>query len=53
MLWLGRPTVALSINALYWFIRQTFSDERRVLLNPYRLEDYAMKVFGTVSVGTL
>ncbi|QPK63581.1 DUF2252 domain-containing protein [Methylomonas sp. LL1] len=32
--------------------RQSLSDERRVLFNRYRLEDYAMKVVGIGSVGT-
>ncbi|MEC4749162.1 DUF2252 domain-containing protein [Methylomicrobium sp. Wu6] len=32
--------------------RQTISDERRVLFDRYRLEDYAMKVVGIGSVGT-
>jgi uncharacterized protein (DUF2252 family) len=32
--------------------RQSLSDERRVLLDRYRLEDYAMKVVGIGSVGT-
>jgi uncharacterized protein (DUF2252 family) len=32
--------------------RQTLSDERRVLLDRYRMEDYAMKVVGIGSVGT-
>lgn len=32
--------------------RQTLSDERRVLFDRYRLEDYAMKVVGIGSVGT-
>ena len=32
--------------------RQTLPDERRVLLDRYRLEDYAMKAVGIGSVGT-
>jgi uncharacterized protein (DUF2252 family) len=32
--------------------RQSLSDERRVLLDRYRLEDYALKVVGIGSVGT-
>jgi uncharacterized protein (DUF2252 family) len=32
--------------------RQSLSDERRVLLDRYRLEDFAMKVVGIGSVGT-
>ncbi len=32
--------------------RQTLSDERRVLLDRYRLEDFALKVVGIGSVGT-
>lgn len=32
--------------------RQTLSDERRVLLDRYRLEDFAVKVVGIGSVGT-
>ncbi len=32
--------------------RQTLSDERRVLLDRFRLEDYALKVVGIGSVGT-
>lgn len=32
--------------------RQTLSDERRVLFDRFRLEDYAMKVVGIGSVGT-
>jgi uncharacterized protein (DUF2252 family) len=32
--------------------RQSLSDERRVLLDRYRLEDYAVKVVGIGSVGT-
>ena len=32
--------------------RQSLSDERRVLLDRYRLEDFALKVVGIGSVGT-
>jgi uncharacterized protein (DUF2252 family) len=50
---LDTPKIRSNIEAAYADYRKTLPDDRRVLLDRYQVADFALKVVGVGSVGTL
>lgn len=50
---LGTPQIRSNIEAAFADYRKTLPDDRRVLLDRYEVADFALKVVGVGSVGTL